>query len=199
MATRTPNRRGQGLRLREELIEAASRLLAGPPADEPLSLRAVAREVGVAPQSVYLHFSDRTGLVRAVIDRRFGQVQQVIDEALAEADGPDQQLRSVCLAFCRFGLEHPGHFKLLFQHRATGEMGIEYDRSPGSSVFDTLVEAVRRCIEGGDDPRADAFATAMTIWAALHGIVSLRLSKPGFPWLTVEELVDRTLSGLAGV
>jgi hypothetical protein len=38
----------------------------------------------------------------------------------------------------------------------------------------------------------------MTIWATLHGIVSLRLSKPGFPWLTVEDLVDRTLASLAG-
>lgn len=199
MPTRTPNRRGQGQRLKEDLIEAASRLLASPPVDEPLSLRAVARQVGVAPQSVYLHFSDRTALVRAVIERRFDELQEAIDQAAAAEDGSAQQLRALCLAFCHFGLEHPGHFKLLFESPATGQMGMGYDTSPGFTIFNTLVEAVGRCTDGGAGPRADAFATAMTIWVALHGIVSLRLSKPGFPWLAVDDLVDRALSGLARV
>jgi hypothetical protein len=65
---------GEGGRLREQLIEAASRLLAAPVVEEPLSLRAVACEVGVVPPSVYLHFSDKTQLVQAVIERRFDEL-----------------------------------------------------------------------------------------------------------------------------
>jgi hypothetical protein len=37
-------------------------------------------------------------------------------------------------------------------------------------------------------PRQDAFAVATSVWTGLHGIVSLRLSKPGFPWPPVEVL-----------
>ena len=47
VASRAPNRRGEGELLREQLIEAASRWTAAPVVEEPLSLSAVAREVGV--------------------------------------------------------------------------------------------------------------------------------------------------------
>src|SRR5712691_6873497 len=77
---RQRNPRGQGERLRDDIIEAASRLLADPAAP-PLTLRAVAREVGVAATSVYLHFDDIESLVLAVADRRFGELVKVQDES----------------------------------------------------------------------------------------------------------------------
>src|SRR5215468_10258242 len=78
-APRQRNPRGQGERLRDDIIEAASRLLADPAAP-PLTLRAVAREVGVAATSVYLHFDDIESLFLAVIDRRFSELVRVQDE-----------------------------------------------------------------------------------------------------------------------
>ena len=77
---RQRNPRGQGERLRDDIIEAASRLLADPAAP-PLTLRAVAREAGVAATSVYLHFDDIEELVLAVADRRFGELVRLQDEA----------------------------------------------------------------------------------------------------------------------
>jgi len=70
---RQRNPRGQGERLRDDIIEAASRLLADPAAP-PLTLRAVAREVGVAATSVYLHFDDIESLILAVADRLFTEL-----------------------------------------------------------------------------------------------------------------------------
>src|SRR5215470_5383264 len=104
---RQRNPRGQGERLRDDIIEAASRLLADPAAP-PLTLRAVAREVGVAPTSVYLHFDDIESLVLAVIDRRFSELVRVQDE-IGDAE-PCQRVRAGCLAYCEFGLAHPGHY-----------------------------------------------------------------------------------------
>src|SRR5215470_8611048 len=105
VASRAPNRRGEGDLLREQLIDAASRLLAAPVVQEPLSLRAVAREVGVVPQSVYLHFADRTQLVRAVIERRFGELTRAMLAAEESASGAGGKLRARCLEYCRFGLQ----------------------------------------------------------------------------------------------
>ena len=48
--------------MRDEIIDAAAQLLASAVDDERLSLRAVAREIGVAPQSVYLHFRTKSEL-----------------------------------------------------------------------------------------------------------------------------------------
>src|SRR5215472_15064273 len=110
VANRAPNRRGEGDLLREQLIDAASRLLAAPVVEEPLSLRAVAREVGVVPQSVNLHFSDKTELVRAVIERRFGELIRSTQAAEDSARNAAAKLRARCLEYCRFGLETPGHY-----------------------------------------------------------------------------------------
>src|SRR5262249_9210721 len=154
-----PNRRGEGELLREQLIEAASRLLAAPVAEEPLSLRAVAREVGVVPQSVYLHFSDKTQLVRAVIQRRFAELSRILQAAegsASDAAGAAGKLRARCLAYCHFGLESPGHYALLFETRATGQMGIGFEGSPGAQTFDHFVTAVQRCMDAGAAPGNDA-------------------------------------------
>jgi AcrR family transcriptional regulator len=202
VASRAPNRRGEGDLLREQLIDAASRLLAAPVVEEPLSLRAVAREVGVVPQSVYLHFADKTQLVRAVIERRFGELAralQAADDSVSKAAGAGRKLRARCLEYCRFGLETPGHYALLFETRATSQLGTGFSGSPGAETFDDFVEAVQRCIDEGATPRGDAFTVTNSLWTGLHGIVSLRLSKPGFPWPPVEELVDRLLAGVVGL
>jgi AcrR family transcriptional regulator len=76
---RRRNPRGQGDRLRADIIEAASRLLADPAAP-PLTLRGVARAAGVAATSVYLHFADTDELVLAVAD----QLDQLSFEAFFE-------------------------------------------------------------------------------------------------------------------
>ena len=199
VASRAPNRRGEGDLLREQLIEAASRLLAAPVVEEPLSLRAVAREVGVVPQSVYLHFADRTQLVRAVIERRFGELTRATQAAEDSVSHAAAKLRARCLEYCRFGLETPGHYALLFETHATSQMGTGFQGSPGAETFDHFVKAVQRCMDQGVAVRQDAFKVTASLWIGLHGIVSLRLSKPGFPWPPVEELVDRLLTGLVGL
>jgi Tetracyclin repressor-like, C-terminal domain len=71
------------------------------------------------------------------------------------------------------------------------------DAFPGIVAFRRLIDAVARCIgaEPGDER---AFFTAQLIWQQLHGIVSLRISRPRFPWPplaeTVTEAVDRLLA-----
>jgi AcrR family transcriptional regulator len=110
---RQRNPRGQGERLRDDIIEAASRLLADP-AGPPLTLRAVARAAGVAATSVYLHFADIESLTLAVAERRFAELVQVQDAAREQSSDPCQQVRDGCLAYCEFGLAHPGHYQVMF-------------------------------------------------------------------------------------
>ena len=82
--TRQRNPRGQGERLRDDIIEAASALLADPAAP-PLTLRAVAREVGVAATSVYLHFDDIDSLTLAVVNHLFDELIRRQDQ-ITETD-----------------------------------------------------------------------------------------------------------------
>jgi AcrR family transcriptional regulator len=194
---RQRNPRGQGERLRDDIIEAASRLLADPGAP-PLTLRAVAREVGVAATSVYLHFADIESLTLAVAEHRFGELIRVQDQAREENPDPCQQVRAGCLAYCEFGLAHPGHYQVMFANPLPMPAGMSPEQFPGLASFRRLIDSVARCI-GAEPTDEQAFFTAQLIWQQLHGIVSLRISRPRFPWPplaeTVTEAVDRLLAG----
>jgi len=194
---RQRNPRGQGARLRDEIIEAASRLLADPAAP-PLTLRAVAREAGVAATSVYLHFADIESLTVAVAERRFGELVRLQDESREESSDLCQQVRAGCLAYCEFGLAHPGHYQVMFANPLPMPADMPPEAFPGIVAFRRLIDAVARCI-GAEPADEQAFFTALLIWQQLHGIVSLRISRPRFPWPplaeTVTEAVDRLLAG----
>jgi AcrR family transcriptional regulator len=189
--TRQRNPRGQGERLRDDIIEAASRLLADPAAP-PLTLRAVAREVGVAATSVYLHFDSIDTLILAVVNHLFDELIRRQDE-LTETD-PVQRVMAGALVYCEFGLAAPGHYQLMF---ATPLPLPAYtpEHFPGWKAFQQLVERVAACLgTERDDQRA--FFTAQLIWQQLHGLVSLRISRSKFPWPPLEPTVRTAVQGL---
>ena len=189
--TRKRNPRGQGERLRDDIIEAASRLLADPAAP-PLTLRAVAREVGVAATSVYLHFDSIEALTLATVNHLFAELIRQQDE-LTETD-PVQRVLAGALVYCQFGLASPGHYQLMF---ATPLPLPEYtpEHFPGWRAFQQLIERVAACLGiERDDQRA--FFTAQLIWQQLHGLVSLRISRSKFPWPPLEPTVRTAVQGL---
>jgi AcrR family transcriptional regulator len=196
---RSRNRRGEGHRLHEELIEAASELLARGTSQEALSLRAVAREVGIAPTSFYLHFRDKEELLWAVSEARFRELGQRMDEMAAQASDPAQELRARAMAYCRYGLDHPNHYRVLFGSEPIEKASRSLSKLPGGWVFEGLRGSVARALSSGGAAHTDPFLSTILLWAALHGFVALRINKPQFPWPPIEQLVDATLETYIGV
>jgi AcrR family transcriptional regulator len=192
---RRRNPRGQGDRLRDDIIEAASRLLADPAAP-PLTLRGVGRAAGVAATSVYLHFADVDSLVLAVAERHFGELVKVQQAARDTAATPRDAVRAMALAYCEFGLANPGLFQVMFARPLP--VSPDPRKIPGRAAFEQRTEAIAACLGTGADV---AFRASVLIWQLLHGTVSLRISRPIFPWPplteTVTEAVDRILAAYA--
>jgi AcrR family transcriptional regulator len=197
-ARRERSARGEGARLRDELIDAASDLIAESGV-EAASLRAVARRAGVSAPSVYLHFDDLEALIQAVVERRFRDLLAYIEAGIAEApeDQPVERLRAGARGYVRFALDHPGHYRVLFD--SSVETLDEQAEDAASDTFGTLVEGIARCQGAGMARPGDPFERAAATWAAMHGLVMLRLTKPGFPWPPVEGLLDDVLTGLVGL
>ena len=164
-----------------------------------LTLRAVAREVGIAAPSIYRHFHNLDELVEAVVADRFERLDRVLEQAVTASDNPAEALRACCGAYCQFGLEHPGPYQILFG--ATLGLGgtARTERRAGEPVFRRLVDAVKTYTDATQTRPTDSFAIAVNIWVALHGIVSLRTSRPGFPWPPIQALIDAALSGQASL
>lgn len=171
--------RGQGDRLRAEILAATGRLLERLGSEQALSLRAVAREVGIAAPSVYLHFADKNELVWATLAEANANLAGLLDQADAGAgDDPVRRLRAQAHAYCRFGMDFPGHYRLMY---ATTLAPVSADRlrdHPARLVLAPLARALARCDRGGPRLRLPVDRAVVALWSGLHGITALWRTMP---------------------
>jgi AcrR family transcriptional regulator len=193
-------RRGQGEKLRDEILAAAERLLIQTGDMEQVSIRAVADEVGVTPPSIYLHFSDKLELIFEVCEKHFANFDRLLEDAAAGAQDPVESLRLRGRAYVRFGLDHPEEYRILFESKpaATPE-GWSTERLMTNAAFGHLVEAVQRCLDAGLFASGNPVLIASGLWAAVHGVTSLLIANRGLAW-PVDDLVDHVVGTyLAGL
>jgi AcrR family transcriptional regulator len=187
---RERNPRGHGARLREELVAAADQLLESVAGEAELSMRAVARAAGVAPQSVYLHFPDKQALMSAVYELRFGEFVEVLTKAGSRRRDPRSRLLAFATAYCAYADEFPGHYRVLFG--TAGTPGWEPENMVGLTAFTMLREAFAECRTDHVDEAAALF------WTGLHGVVTLRRDRPSFPWPPLPSLLRTLVADHAG-
>jgi AcrR family transcriptional regulator len=188
-------RRGEGQRLRQEILAAATRLLAETGDEEAVSIRAVAEAVGVTPPSIYLHFADKTELIFAVCEEQFRQLDAEMAMAEAGVADPLEALRRRGQAYVRFGLGNAEAYRVLFMYKDRVPDNVDERYLYRSDTFNHLVEAVQRCLDAGAFRPGDPLQIAIGLWVLVHGITSLLLAAPAFPWpQEPEELVDRLVT-----
>lgn len=198
-AVRRRNARGQGDRLRADIIDAARDILAETGDVSRLTLRAVARRVGVATTSIYLHFSDGEDMAIAAITQTFAELSACTNTAAEGMTNPADALLARSRAYCHFAMNHSGHYRVMFDIALVPRLAKDPDNTPGRRAFQLLVDAVQRCIDAGYARGCDdSFRLASQVWAAEHGLVSLRLSRPRFRWADLDGLVDDSVSRIMG-
>lgn len=196
-------RRGEGQKLKEHILAAAEQLLLETGDEDAVSIRAVAKKVGVTPPSIYIHFPDKAELIFQVCDKLFRDLDERFEAAAAGVDDPLESLMLRGKTYVQFGLEHPEHYRIMFMNNP-GSTPDRYKAGmgQGDGAFGHLVEAVQRCIDGGALPPQDPLNAAIALWVTAHGITSLLLAKPHFPWpddreALIEGLCRTAVTGLA--
>ncbi|ARF58665.1 TetR/AcrR family transcriptional regulator [Streptomyces gilvosporeus] len=173
-AARPRNPRGQGERLREELLRATERLLEEVGSEDALSLRAVAREAGVAAPSIYRHFSDKTELVWATMEVSYDRLGRAMAEAAAQADDdPVARLRAQLRAYCRYAIGHPATYRLLYETRQTPVGPERLAGHPAGPLVRGFHDALTACEEAGWRVRGTRSEAPYVLWSAVHGRVML--------------------------
>lgn len=157
--------------LRTALVDAGLRLLATRDA-ESLSLREVARAVGVSATSVYRHFPDKEALMAALALQGLAQLGAAQREAGAAAGGGPAGFAATGRAYVRFALANPALFRLIFASpllvRGKGEGRVEPE------AMAMLKANAAASVEPGDGgPQASV--RAVQAWALVHGLAMLML------------------------
>jgi AcrR family transcriptional regulator len=202
MTVRKPrprNARGEGDRLRGEVIEAAAELIAegGPRA---LSLRAIARRAGITAPAIYAHFEDLDEVLEAVVDNTFGALADYLREAGMTHEDPVGRLRAYCHAYVAFGRQRPLQYAILFGRAAelaATEAPKTVENLQGGEAFAILRDAIQQCVDAEASRSTRPVDDATAVWVALHGYVGLRTAIPDFPWPPGDTLLDVVIDRLA--
>lgn len=175
-----------------------NRLLGEWGSDEKLTMRAVATEVGVSAPSIYLHFSDKAELVWAALADKYAQLAErmrLADEGVAVEDARTRLLAQV-RTYCRFAMENPGHYRLMYEIRQPAVDLDRLGRHPSRLVAGSFRRALQRCLREGYPLGLPPRQAAHTLWTGLHGMVSLQHSLSLNP---APELIDGLADGLVDV
>jgi AcrR family transcriptional regulator len=153
--------------LRDALVQAALVEVeqAGP---EAISIKALARKLGVSQPAPYRHFADREALLEAVTAAAFRQFSATLRESIAKPS-KRSKLSRVAQATLAFGLRRNGIYRLMFASRTMA-------CSPkGGELHNAAMETFALLIEALEAPAVGLIRErhALQIWATLHGVVML--------------------------
>ena len=91
---RKPYRRGEGGKLRADILAAAAALIEETGSEQSVTLREIARRIGIAAPSIYEHFPSREAIVYAVIDDLASQLRAAVAQAQDSQPDPLGRLRA---------------------------------------------------------------------------------------------------------
>lgn len=184
---RVPNRWGEGQRLRQEILDAAGRLLEETGRPDDISLRAIAREAGVTAPAIYKHFQDKADLMWTLLDGVYAFLAEELRKARRSAPADDTWagLRAVIDAYCRFATGEPRRYELLFRIGPSLPPPSRSTPHPMSQVLDAWQEATTPYLnEAAADTRLNGEQAAKLLWSSLHGQFGL--------WWNVSDVTDHT-------
>ena len=177
---------------------------------EGFSLRALARELGMAPSNIYNYFSTKRELWFAVVMREFESFERIFEDIVLEEGVTVDAFRRLAFEYLQFGFSHPDEYWMMFVVPAPHSDGlgpIERGHQPRSLLF--LKELVVKGLEKGlfkDKYRVvDVDSIVFYFWSVLHGAVLVSqsifveqapnrpflASVPSFFEFVIHELLDQ--------
>jgi AcrR family transcriptional regulator len=174
MRIRSPEKSPRGYHhgdLRRVLVAAALKLLDAQGIDA-VTVRAVAREAGVAHSAPANHFKDRMALLTQLAVEIFQALIEDVDAACAgSGSAKREQIEAFADVVLRFAFKHPQRYRLLWRADSIDQSQAEFQASGGA-----VYERLRQIMASGNATHLLSPDThVVAAWALVHGYISLRL------------------------
>lgn len=179
--------------LTREQIVATARAAIEADGVDALSLRAVARTLGVTAPALYAHVADKQDLIAAVATQYFDELAARF--AAIDVADPVEGIRELSRAYVRHALASPQLFHLLFRYppaTGAGTAPAVDEFAPATRAFDLALATTEHAIASGLLAVEDPSVAAMVMWAAVHGVSEVLLMGFGFD----EEAADALAEGV---
>ena len=190
---------------RAKILEAA-REMSAQQGYEATTMRAIADAIAYTPTALYHHFANKQALVAELCEMDFDGLARHFTTGAQIAD-PLERIRQIGLLYLQFAVEYPNHYKFMFM-TALPDTVDYHKENAGNPERDAYALLVLSCRQAIDQERVrpeyqDPDELAQILWAALHGLISLRMTKhePWVPWRDLEHsarhAIDILTSGIS--
>jgi AcrR family transcriptional regulator len=185
--------------LSRELVVGAARATLEEDGVDHLSLRALARKLGVTAPALYAYVEDRDDLLAAVATDHFESLLDRFAE-VPDDTAPLDRIRELGRTYVEHALASPALFRLMFRYPPRAVAGID-PFPPAARAFEAAASATAAAVESGDLVVEDVALASMTMWAAVHGAAEVLLLGFGdeeFGSALVASVIDTVLAGQTG-
>ena len=159
--------------LRRALLQEAVRIIQKKGVDG-LTLRVVGARLGVSRTALYRHFADKSALLAAVATEGFRMLRVKLIEAWNKHGQSGSALGEMGLAYVRFAVAHPSHYRVMFGGHVEANTDPERARE-GAGAFQALVDALLAQQTQGSVRAENPLRLAQFVWATVHGIAMLAI------------------------
>src|SRR5215469_8749372 len=191
---------------RDKILDAARELFVTE-GYEGVSMRKVAEKIEYSPTAIYVHFADKNQLFHELCRQDFARLQEVVVTEIPS--DPIDRVLKIGRNYIQFGERFPNHYVFMFMTPHPEQDLDEQDReivgNPEVDAYAFLKWAVQEAISAGcfREGVNDAELVSQTLWASVHGVISLNIAKGKDPWVDwrplrqrAEMMLDITLRGL---
>lgn len=137
---------------------------------QSLSLREIARTVGVSATALYRHFPDKEGLLGAIASRGFTMLREAQEAAVAAGEG--DPLIEAGRAYVHFAFQYPALFRMIFAYPL--DQTLPFETPPEESAAGVFARAVAARL-GGRPSAEERYIAELRAWSQLHGLTMLIL------------------------
>jgi AcrR family transcriptional regulator len=176
--------------LRAAILEAARQAFLAE-GYESVSMRSLAERVGCSHGNLYLHFKSKEEIFDCLVEQSFDELAEALRGLKDSWKAGDsiELLKTAALAYVDFGLRNPGAYEFAFVLRRPGAPRV---RKP-HVAYELLRSLVQQCVKELGLRPGDVDAAGQAVWAAVHGVTSLIIFNPTFPWAGREEVTRRVI------
>ncbi len=182
--------------VRRQILDAAREMFATDGYDA-VSMRRVAERIEYSPTTIYLYFKDKADLLENVCDETFAKLIRKLESIRKSSKDWLDFARKGMRAYVEFGLEHPNHYRVTFMVSHRDIEKDSYRDRVGDRAFDYVRQTVQAGIQAGTMRKVDPEVAAQALWAGMHGLTSLLIAHPNYPW-DREKLIDAMIDMMLG-
>lgn len=150
--------------------------------DQGLSMRNIAKELGITPMAIYKHFDNKEALQQQLLAEAFRTFMEYLSAGL-EGRSARERFHLTVEAYFEFAVRQSTYFELIFLAiNPMNNLKVQDTiREASIPPFRFLMDRVRECIEEGYFRPGDAYAMSVSLLAQSTGIAALYLTR-SFPW-----------------